>query len=354
MGNCIAGPYYLQAALRGECVLAALRDPTGQILANVELIPHRTGWRIDELRGRFNADPDPVLAARLRDWVHALAPARTRPTPPPRHSAPRPIPHPRGTNHHRRRVQHLQEVGQSLNELAAQALETTELACALEVLRGVPGLPGATALRRASPGHLRQAVGRGVAGGAPDLATLWHATAIRPLAEALANLDPMLRQRFGYLGLLLTDAPLPAAPRRLARLPAVAQARSVDLVARRVRRAIGRMARADDPILARAVPPHADTAMLCALVLAVSTATRVPAHMLTPLTTRGTLAVPGHPASTLDDDNGPWQRAWPVAVELGADADWTGRHPPIVVPTSWLGPGGWAALWARAARTPVS
>jgi hypothetical protein len=131
----------------------------------------------------------------------------------------------------------------------------------------------------------------------------------------------------------------------------VADARTVDLVARRLRAAIGCLARDDDPVLAPAVTRHADTDLLCALVLAVSTGPGVDPATLTPVTSPDSVSVPGFPRSRLDDDDGPWQRSRVDAAELGGDPEWTPSRTVLTVPTSWLGPGGWRALWARAART---
>jgi hypothetical protein len=329
MGNCIAGDHYLRAAAEGGRVLAALRDPDGRIVANAELAPHGTGrgWHIVELQARFNAPPDPDIAAHLRAWlagVPSAVPARV-------HAPVRP--HSRGRVGARRRSRVLRDVGEPLDALAGQALRAPATVEALAVLGGTAGV---VALRRAGASGLDDAVR-----GAADLAALWRATAVRPLANALAALDPALRQRCGNLDLLLADTPLPGAPRRLARLPEVASARSIELVARRLRAAIGRLA---GPELGPAVAQHADTAMLCALVLAASTRDD-PSTM--PLTAPGSVAVPGFPESSLDDEAGPWRRAWPDAMELGA-----GPRPPasLRVPAAWLGPGGWPALWSRAAR----
>lgn len=66
-----------------------------------------------------------------------------------------------------------------------------------------------------------------------------------------------------------------------------------------------------------------------------------------------TVNVPGYPATTLDDETGPWQRAFPAAGELGADTsvfwDEIANHG-LRVPSSWLTHGGWIPLWTRAHR----
>jgi hypothetical protein len=186
-----------------------------------------------------------------------------------------------------------------------------------------------------------------VLAGGLHLLGLWRATGVRPLGQALSNLDPSLRDRAGSLPTLLTDAPLPALPRRLARVAPISEARTVEIVARRIRRSIGRLARADDPVLARLVPQQADAGLLCALVLVVSTSDAVAAT--SPITAAGEVQVPGHPESTVDDPNGPWCRAHADAVELGADESRL-PAPALLAPTSWLPRGGWVSLWSRAHR----
>jgi hypothetical protein len=179
-----------------------------------------------------------------------------------------------------------------------------------------------------------------------DLADLWHATAVRPLAAAVADIDPAQR---ALIDPLLGDGPLPATLRRLARAADVRDARAVEVLARRLRQSLGRLARSDDPVLAAAVPERVDSGLLCALVLTVSTAATAPADRLTTITRSGQVDVPGFPASTVDDPAGPWQRARADAIELGADLS-LGGSPALLVPTSWLGRGRWPALWARAHR----
>ncbi|MBO0870191.1 MAG: hypothetical protein J2P15_16655, partial [Micromonosporaceae bacterium] len=129
-----------------------------------------------------------------------------------------------------------------------------------------------------------------------------------------------------------------------------AVARAVDLTALRLRAALGRLVRGADPVLVESVARYADTALLCALVLAVSTAPAVPDRRLAIVLAAGRDRVPGFPASRLTDPAGPWQLAWPDATELGGDPQWTGQRIRLRVPELWLGPGGWPALWARAAR----
>jgi hypothetical protein len=218
------------------------------------------------------------------------------------------------------------------------------------------------------------------------LAALWRATGVRPLERALAALPAAQRpypaepQEHPHpaepgegpdatgpgkrpdsaesgsrpqLALLLLDAPLPGSLRKLARYEAVAPARSMELVARRIRAAIGRLARTGDPVLAQQVTRRADTAVLCSLVVAVTSWPPDPRLPTVAVSEPGKTSVPGFPRSDLEDPSGPWQRALPGAVELGADLDtfWArvageGLH----VPVAWLGHGGWNALWQRSAR----
>jgi len=74
MGNCIAGPGYVHYAQTGRSVLAALRAPDGRLLANVEIMPRgkARGWRVEEMKARFNADPSPELVSRFTEWLGTL------------------------------------------------------------------------------------------------------------------------------------------------------------------------------------------------------------------------------------------------------------------------------------------
>ncbi len=109
-----------------------------------------------------------------------------------------------------------------------------------------------TSLRRLGTAQLTGAVRRALDEGGTDLVGLWKATGHRPLETALDALDPALRERFDQFPLLLGEPPLPKTLRRLVKDPAIAGAYSLDLVARRVRRAIGRLAVHDDPVIAQA------------------------------------------------------------------------------------------------------
>jgi hypothetical protein len=111
----------------------------------------------------------------------------------------------------------------------------------------------------------------------------------------------------------------------------------------RVRAALGRLLRADDPDLAAAVRAHPDAGILRAAALACTTwstgaAVGAPKRV----------TVPGFPRTSLKDDS--WQAAWPGAVELGAEpavfADRIATHG-LLLPVSWTA-GNFEALWARA------
>ena len=86
MGNCIAGQDYVDSATAGRTVLVALRAPDGRILANAQLRPTARGWRLAEMKARFNGDPETELLLRTRDWVASLP----VPQPPSRGPARRP------------------------------------------------------------------------------------------------------------------------------------------------------------------------------------------------------------------------------------------------------------------------
>ncbi|WP_182880249.1 hypothetical protein [Microbispora sp. H10949] len=348
MGNCIAGPHYVGDAAKGRCGLAALRDREGRVIANLEVRPVRGGWRVAELQARFNTDPEAALDKRVRHWAARIPPpAVPEPEPEPTVRAARaPSGRPTGRRPHDRV---LREVGEPLILLVQDAMtapEAVQAARTLEVLHG--GLSAATALRRLGPDRITPVCRDALVG--VGLARLWRATASRPLANALAALD-VGHKEAELLGLLVTDAPLPGLLRTLARHPVIAPARSAELVARRIRAALGRLARDGDPALALSVTLQADTALLCALVVAV-TSWGAASHT-TRVTSPGRTDVPGFPGSDMNDPDGPWQRALPDARELGAEIEAFWEHVAVGglrAHERWLGNGGWPALWARAAR----
>ncbi|WP_219460288.1 hypothetical protein [Nonomuraea rhizosphaerae] len=355
MGNCIAGSHYVEQAVKGACALAALRAPDGRIMANAEVRHRRQGWQITELQARYNSEPDAELRDGLTRRLASLPPLpppspilSPAPSAPPeqpvRERAPAVTP--------RRRL--FREVSGPLAELAGSAMSHPETVAALRVLAvGAHGSSPAdvvTPLRRLPADRVERACrDLLLAAGLPEL---WRATGVRPLTRALAGLDPELTARYERLGLLTADTPLPGSLRELARHGAIAPARSMELVGRRFRAALGRLARGADPVLGRQVAVRPGTDALCSLVLAITCSD--PGPETVPVTVPGETIVPGFPRTDLADPAGPWRRAVPGAVELGADPDTLGERMAageLRVPTAWLGRGGWAALWQRAART---
>jgi hypothetical protein len=357
MGNCIAGPYYLDSARAGRSVLVGLYDRDGLLHVNAELRPLRPtarGWRVEEIQARFNDAPDAVLAQRFRDWVAAV------PGSAPTGAAPVPVDTEPPTRAVRRRAR------PRLIEEAAPALGTlTEQAWAAEVDESVIGAFAAVAetspeaaltrLRRLTLERLADACRQALATGATDLDGLWTACGVRPLQTALQALDPDLRRRFDQLPLLLAEPPLPRALRALTKLPAIADAYALDLTGRRIRGAIGRLAASDDPVIAHPAAGRMGEPLLCALTVMITC--QAPAIDLTPVMAPRAVAVPGYPVSTLSDEGGPWQRALPLARELGADTEafWNeiAEHG-LRVPASWLASGGWTSIWSRAHTHPTA
>ncbi|UQU62197.1 hypothetical protein COUCH_24525 [Couchioplanes caeruleus] len=342
MGNCIAGPYYSAEAAAGHIVLLALRDAGGRILLNAELRPTGKGWRTGEVRARFNEDPDPKLLRHLQEWVRSL------PLPLPAEAAPEPDPAPRTGRAPRRPAPARRlaaELGERLEELTGERQEST-----FARLLGVPATPeGLVALRRQAPPTVERAVRDALADPAAA-GEVWAATAVRPMAAAVAAMPEDIR---GRLAPLVRDEPLPAALRKIARLPRVAPARTADLVALRVRAAFGALLRADDAALAAAMTRRPHGPLLRAAALAVTTWGGLTGPAVTAVAARRRVRLPGYPESSLRDET--WQGAWPDAIELGADPDafWTGiaRHG-LLLPASWLG-AGWPALWARSSARPA-
>ena len=113
-----------------------------------------------------------------------------------------------------------------------------------------------------------------------------------------------------------------------------------------MRAALGRLLRADDPDLVRALRERPAVPILCAMSLAVTSWGPPGVVLVEP----GGERVPGFPSTVLTAE--PWTAARRDAVELGA-AD-LGAEPGgagLGVPFSWLRGGGWPALWSRAARS---
>ncbi|WP_214403154.1 hypothetical protein, partial [Pseudonocardia lacus] len=117
------------------------------------------------------------------------------------------------------------------------------------------------------------------------------ATRVRPLATALARLDPAQREHH-RLAALTGDAPLPRGLRALVRRPEIAPAHAMDAVGRAVRRAMGELHATGAPALTVVRDPPRE--LLCALVIAATCAG--PADGTVRLTAPGASAVPRLPA----------------------------------------------------------
>ena len=124
----------------------------------------------------------------------------------------------------------------------------------------------------------------------------------------------------------------------------------MELIALRLRVAIGALVHGGDPILARSLARCPTTPMLCTLLIALNSGWPDDLRSA-PVSAPREITVPGFPPSSLDGD--PWQAAWPHARELGAGTEefWDQiANVGLQLPADWLGPGGWPALWGRAAR----
>lgn len=354
MGNCIAGPYYVDSATKGRSVLTGLYDKDGVLVINAELVPRRPaarGWRIDEIQARFNQAPDDGLERRFRAWVEAIPGAVAD-------EAASSLPDedvPPGRTKRRRPVPRLvEDVGPALGALVKQAWANEVDDAVLGTFAALAGTPPDAALAqlgRLRRGSLSDACWRTLDAGTVTLPGLWAASGARPLRTAVAALDPALRDRFGRLAQLFGDPPMTKSLRRLVKLPLIADAYALDLMARAVRRVIGDLVIQDDDVIARAVAGRMTEPLLCALAVMVTC--RAPGIDLVTVASPRMVTVPGYPATTLDDENGPWQRALPAARELGADTsvfwDEINEHG-LRVPASWLAQSSWPALWARAHR----
>ncbi|MGW4247938.1 hypothetical protein, partial [Nocardia sp. NPDC004722] len=355
MGNCIAGPWYQEQAARGLSILIALRDERDTLVANAELRRTGRGWSVREMAGRFNNEPDPALRQALQTWAATLRADEPDIDPPEpaasdlpaqaRRAAPNP----------------LREVGPPLREAARKAMIDAEPALrAFAALAGdLDGDPKTlTALRRSPADRLTCLCADFLTAHPADLPRLWTATATRPLALAVDTLDPAILTSHPRLHTITKDAPIPSKTlRALVKDPDIAAARSMDLIAQRLRAAFGRLFRADNPALAHAVTHYPTPDLLCALILATTCA---PAHHIptSSISAPRALTIPGFPTTTLDDPNGPWMSAWPAAAELGLATTalgpdrehfWThiADHG-LLIPTAYLLAGGWPTLWSRA------
>ena len=365
MGNCIAGENYVNEARAGRSVLTGLYDKNDVLVINAELVARRPvvrGWRVEEIQARFNHSPDEVIERRFRSWVDTVPAASVS-----ENAATRPDEVPPGRSPQRRSVPRLvEDVGPALGRLVQDAWQEAEA----EVLSAFAAFaamaetaPEAALARLRRLGSSGPAVGsfgssgladacrRTLDAGTVSLHDLWAASGVRPLRTAVAALDPGLSDDFDQLAMLFGEPPMAESLRRLVRLPAIADAYALDLVARSVRRAIGDLACRDDQVIARALAVRTTEPLLCALTVTITC--RAPEIELMAVAPPSTVTVPGYPATTLDDESGPWQRGFPAARELGADTavfwDAIAEHG-LRVPGSWLTHGGWAPLWTRAHR----
>ncbi|HEX8865891.1 MAG TPA: hypothetical protein VF821_09570, partial [Lentzea sp.] len=201
-------------------------------------------------------------------------------------------------------------------------------------------------LKRQSPAELVDLLRAALTSGL-DASVVWQATRTRPLAAAVARLDPELRE-YDRLNTLTDGSPLPRTLRALVRRAEIAPAHALDVVSRALRSAMGCLLA--DEALIRSVARRPTPELLCALVIATTCA---PQSTTDTVADAGKTSVPGFPATDLSDEHGPWQNALAAAAELGAPVDvfWqrVAEHG-LLVPSALLGKGGWPALWSRAHR----
>ncbi len=361
MGNCIAGENYVHEARAGRSVLTGLYDKNDVLIINAELVARRPvvrGWRVEEIQARFNHSPDEVIERRFRSWVDTVPAASVSSNP----ALPDEVPP--GRSPQRRSVPRLvEDVGPALGRLVKDAREDASVE-ALSTFAAVAETAPDAALARLrrlgssgptlgslGPSGLADACRRTLDAGTVSLHDLWAASGVRPLRTAVAALDPGVSDGFDQLAMLFGEPPMAKSLRRLVKLPAIADAYALDLVARSVRRAIGDLACRDDQVIARALAVRTTEPLLCALTVMITC--RAPEIDLMAVVPPSTVTVPGYPATALDDESGPWQRGFPAARELGADTsvfwDEIAKHG-LRVPASWLTHGGWAPLWTRAHR----
>lgn len=358
MGNCIGYPWYADEARRGLCVLMALRDPaTGRIVANLDIRRRTGGWHVHELRARFNDDVPPAVEKQVKQWVSGIpSPVLSSPEP----VLPVPPVRVRGGSGRRSAAGRLPaELIRALTVAVEQELASVNSArrTYVTLARGLgrAGQPAdfdpqaaVVALKRLSSAEhvelLRTALDAGL-----SASSLWQATRVRPLAAAVAGLDPDLRE-YDRLGTLADGSPLPRTLRALVRRPEIAPAHALDVVSRAVRTAMGALA--GDDALIRAVARRPSTELVCALTI-VTTCTPSTTDSTVPVSEPKKTTVPGFPATDLADEHGPWQHAMAAAAELGASVELFWEHVAehgLRVPVALLGKGGWPALWSRAHR----
>ncbi|WP_370949521.1 hypothetical protein AB5J62_18800 [Amycolatopsis sp. cg5] len=349
MGNCIGESWYADQARRGQCVLMALRDPAdGRIVANLDIRRRTGGWHVYELRARFNDDVAESLDEHVKQWVDTIpAPA------PPTAEPVVPVPPVRGGSGSGRRSSLSPELLGALTTAVTRELASAQATAARKAyvsLANGLGKPAdfepdaaVIALKRAAPAERADLV-RSALGAVP---ALWRATRVRPLATAVTKLDPGLRT-YDRLAALTDGSPLPRTLRALVRSPDISPAYAMDVVARAVRVAMGELIGED--ALARSVALRPSIELVCVLAIA---ATCTPQSTMEQVAEPRKVLLPGFPASDLSDEDGPWQRAMPMAAELGAPVETFWDHIAehgLLVPAALLGKGGWPALWRRTHR----
>ncbi len=345
MGNCIAGQWYQDEAVRGRSILIAVRDDRNVIQVNAELRSTGPGWFADEIKARFNNEPDPSVKKAIQHWALTLRAAEPDPEPPSAETPPRP---------RRARPNPLREIAPDL--YAATRVTLAAAQPALHVITAIAGDPAAdpktlTPVRRSTLTRLTRLTTEALESGRITLPQLWSATATHPLTAAVNALDPALQARYPRLHTLSEDAPLPSkALRAFIKDPEMATARSQEILARRLRTILAHLTLTAAPTLTRAVIAHPETPTLCALIQAITCAHNYP-HRTLPIADPRATTIPAFPTTSLSDPNGPWQLAWPDAVTLGADRErfWNQiADTGLLAPADWLNTDGWQALWSRA------
>ena len=372
MGNCIAG--YAEEGESGECVLLAFREADGTIAANVDLHHGRSRWYADEARGRFNQHLSADVDAPLKAWIAALPGTRTLPGADADDPPVRVVRAPRAGRAAPARRPRPNVAVLTARQSLAEAAEKHRVACLsvhgpvlVEIAARLAPHPPDDAeaavivLTRARQAQVSTAVAESLAD--VGLATIWAATGPRPLRAALDALDPSVA---GLLNAGTLADPGPVSPnlRAVANLDPVKRARKLENAQRAVRAAIGTLVRAADPRVDDAIATRPRPGPVCAAILALNA---WPADIAVPrpriaIAVGDGGAVPGHPASSLLDDKGPWAEGWRAAAELDPAALPTalvalrirveaGELAAFEVPDSWLAGRRWSTLWARAHRS---
>lgn len=352
MGNCIGESWYAEQAHRGQCVLMALRDDD-HIVANLDIRRRTGGWQIHELRARFNDTLDPALEEPVKQWVNTLAP----PEPPaPAPALPVPPVRSRGGGSRRSAADRLPpnltgalaaEVERTVAAATSARQTYATLASSLGHHADFDPAAAVIALKRlGSTQHvdlLQRALNTDL-----DASALWRATSVRPLATAVARLDPA---QYDRLTTLTSDAPLPRTLRALVRSPEIAPAYAMDVVARAVRKAMGELVGGE--ALHRSIARKPSPELVCTAIIATTCAHPSTVDRVVRLVAAGTTTVPGFPATDLLDEQGPWQQALPAAADLGTPVELFGERiaeQGLLAPAALLGRDGWLALWRRAHR----